>query len=261
MRELHNESDQPQDINALHEWSSREAGVREFIDRLGKHPKDATAAEIAAVRPLAQEDLIRGSKGPVFVKTHNAVANVEGYSTINFDITRAAIYILRNPLDVVISYANHTGSTIDRMIEYMADDETCTQLTDQWRVYEFMSSWSFHVASWISVPHRPVLILRYEDMLRTPERSFGRVAAFLRFEPDAQQLQRAITNSSFDRLVEQEEEHGFREKPPKAEVFFRSGKSGQWKDILSAQQIQRIIRAHAPLMMRFGYLEERYNLV
>ena len=85
---------------------------------------------------------MRDCEQPVFIKTHSAVANVEGFLSINFDITRAAIYVLRNPLDVAISYAHHMGMSglADDMIDYMADDEMCTRLTDQKRVYEFMSS-------------------------------------------------------------------------------------------------------------------------
>jgi hypothetical protein len=92
-----------------------------------------------------------------------------------------------------------------------------------------MGSWSFHVASSMSVPHRPVLTLRYEDMLAAPERSFARLASFLRKKPTLAQLQRSIEKSSFAELASQEAAHGFIERPKTAERFFRAGKSGQWK--------------------------------
>jgi hypothetical protein len=41
-----------------------------------------------------------------------------------------------------------------------------------------------------------------------------------------------------------------------ATKFFRSGKADQWKDVLSPRQVQAITRAHAPMMMRCGYLVE-----
>jgi hypothetical protein len=46
-------------------------------------------------------------------------------------------------------------------------------------------------------------------MLAAPERSFGRLAAFLRLEPDTVQLHRAIEKSSFADLARQEEERDF----------------------------------------------------
>jgi Sulfotransferase domain len=256
MRELSGEVDGIQSINRLSKWSISEVGKGDFAAQLGKPAKDASDAEIAAARRAVQAKLVEGRERPVFIKTHNAVANVEGYPTINFDVTWAAIYVVRNPLDVAISYAHHSAVSVDAIITAMADAATINSGTDNRRAYEFMSSWSFHVASWISVPHRPVLIVRYEDMLAAPERSFGRLATFLGLKLGAGQLQRAIRNSSFDELRQQEAEHGFLERPKQSEKFFRSGKAGQWKEILTPIQAEAIITAHAPMMMRCGYLTE-----
>jgi hypothetical protein len=44
------------------------------------------------------------------------------------------------------------------------------------------------------------------------------------------------------------------EKPEHAQRFFREGRAGQWKDILSAEQIDRIVSDHREQMARFGYL-------
>jgi Sulfotransferase domain len=256
MRELAGETDGRQDINRLSKWSTIEARKNDFTRRLGKPAEDASVAEIAATRRLVQADLVHDRKRPVFIKTHNAVASVEGFPTINFDVTWAAIYAVRNPLDVTISYAHHTAMSIDAIIEGMADSKAMSEVTKDRRVYDFMSSWSFHVASWISVPHRPVLIIRYEDMLAAPERSFGRLARFLRLQPSTEQLRRAIEKSSFDELARQEGKNGFVERPKTAEKFFRSGKADQWKEVLSPQQVHAITRVHAPMMMRCGYLVE-----
>ena len=199
--------------------------------------------------------MVAAAKGACFIKTHNAVANVDGYPTINFDVTRAAIYVVRNPLDVAVSYANYSGLGVDAIIAYMAEPTGNIHPGDR-RVYEFLGSWSFHTASWMSIPHRPVLLLRYEDMLSAPERAFSRLASFLRVKPSATQLKGAIEKSSFAEMVRQEEQKGFNERPPTAEKFFREGKAGQWRDVLSQNQINAIVSAHAPMMMRFGYLAE-----
>jgi hypothetical protein len=106
----------------------------------------------------------------------------------------------------------------------------------------------------MSVPHQPVLTLRYEDMLASPERTFGRLASFLRMKPTAMQLWSAIERSTFFELSRQEKAHGFIEKPKIAEKFFRSGEAGQWEQAMSREQVKAIIHAHAPMMMRFGYL-------
>jgi hypothetical protein len=66
---------------------------------------------------------------------------------------------------------------------------------------------------------------------------------------------RAIEMSSFEELAGQEQRAGFVERPETAERFFRAGRAGQWHEELSADQVKSIIAAHAPMMMRFGYLE------
>ena len=255
LRELRGDSDGAQSINALHEMTGREALKPYFDRRLGKPAEQATAQEIAEARFAVQADMTAGAGGPLFIKTHNAVANVEGFPTINFDVTLAAVYLVRNPLDVAVSYSQFAGIPIDAIIALMAE-ASGVGAGNAHRVYEFMGSWSFNVASWLSVPHRPVLILRYEDMLQNPIRCFGRLASFLRLKPSEEQLLRAIEKSSFDALARQEEQNGFIEKPPEAKKFFRAGRAGQWKDVLSQRQVDAIVAAHAPMMMRFGYVEE-----
>jgi hypothetical protein len=255
MRELRGLNEKPQNINALHEITARESLNGWFGRRLGKPAHEATPAEIAEARIGVQADMVARARGPVFIKTHNAVANVEGFPTINFDVTLAAVCIVRNPLDVAVSYARYSGLSADPVIAYMSDPAG-NILPSERHVYEFMGSWSFHTASWMSVPHRPILLLRYEDMLAAPERSFGRLASFLRLKPSAEQMRRAVKNSSFEEVASQEALHGFNERPETAEKFFRAGTAGQWQKALTQRQIKAIVEAHAPMMMRFGYLAE-----
>ncbi len=255
IRELRGQSESTQDINALHEMGGREPLSPWFSRRLGKPAREATRQEIAKARFEVQADMLRQLTGPLCVKTHNAVAHVEGYPTVNFDVSLAAVYIVRNPLDVAVSYAAFTGLPVDAVIANMAEPAAMTT-QDNRQVYEFLGSWSFHAASWMSIPNRPILLLRYEDMLAAPERSFARLAAFLRLNASAEQLKRAIEKSSFAESARQEEEHGFIERPRTAPRFFRAGKAGQWREALTQSQISAVIGAHAPMMMRFGYLAE-----
>ena len=86
-------------------------------------------------------------------------------------------------------------------------------------------------------------------------RSVGRLAAFLRQCPNPKQLRRAVEMSAFEELAGQERRARFVERPETAERFFRAGRAGQWREALSADQVKAVVAAHAPMMMRFGYLE------
>jgi Sulfotransferase domain len=96
--------------------------------------------------------------------------------------------------------------------------------------------------------------MRYEDMLNAARKTFGGLARHLLLEPTPAQLALAIERSSFAKLKGDEEKMGFVEKPEKAERFFREGRAGQWKEILTAQQIDRIVKDHGEQMKRFDYL-------
>jgi hypothetical protein len=70
------------------------------------------------------------------------------------------------------------------------------------------------------------------------------------------QLERAIELSSFEQAKAQETEKGYRERPNQSKAFFRAGRSGQWRQHLSHEQICRIITEHREQMARFGYVPD-----
>jgi len=90
-------------------------------------------------------------------------------------------------------------------------------------------------------------------MLASPHKAFGAVLGFLGIRVARDRLDKAIELSSFRVLQEQEKRQGFKEKTAVAEKFFREGKAGQWKSLLSQKQIDTVVAAHQEQMARFGY--------
>jgi Sulfotransferase domain len=242
-----------QKINELHQFSVGSAGKSLFEEVIGFVLTDEHRAEVAAARAKVQQRLVDAVEGLAFVKTHQAIVIDREHPTINFAVTAGAIYIVRNPLDVAISYAHHLSKGIDFAIDFMNMKNAETSVTEK-QVYEVYGSWSQHVLSWTRKPHPAIYVMRYEDMLAEPQKTFGALARHLLFKPSESELADAIDRSSFERLREQEEKAGFRERPEKAERFFRDGRAGQWKDVLTPRQVQRIVDAHGEQMQRFGYL-------
>lgn len=244
-----------QDINAINEFTAWDLAAKRYEPHLGKPVLEATREEIAATRPLIQAELAAETRGLALVKTHHALVMDRGHPTLNFAVTSGAVYLVRNPLDVAVSFAHHMGASIDEAIAQMAAEGLETEITDK-TVYEVYGSWSEHVASWTERPHRAVCVLRYEDLLDEPFGTFARLSRHLLLTPTPEQMDEAIARSSFERLRAQEDANGFREKPQSAERFFREGKSGQWRTALSRRQVRRIVEAHGQQMRRFGYLSD-----
>lgn len=247
--------DAEHDINEINEFTTWDLAAKRYEPHLGKPVQEADRAEIAAIRPTIQAEIAAQTDGLALVKTHHALMMDRGHPTLNFAVTSGAVYLVRNPLDVAVSYAHHMDAGIDDAIDQMAVSGLETNVTEH-SVYEVYGSWSEHVASWTAKPHRAVCVLRYEDMLEQPRVAFGHLARHLLLRPTAAQLDEAIARSSFDRLRAQEAAHGFREKPKQAERFFREGRAGQWRERLTRRQVRRIVRSHAEQMARFGYLTD-----
>jgi hypothetical protein len=242
-----------QQINELNRFSIGLVGKFLYKDVLGFAPTDKDRDAIAAARARVQQNIADAIEGLAFIKTHQALVIDRGHLTINFAVTAGAIYIVRNPLDVAISYAHHLAKPIDYAIDFMNLKNAEIGVTDK-QVYETYGSWSQHVLSWTRKPHPAIYVMRYEDMLAGPQKTFGALARHLLFKPTEDQLADAIDRSSFERLREQEENEGFRERPEQAKRFFREGRAGQWKEVLTPKQIDRIVDAHHEQMQRFGYL-------
>lgn len=246
------------DINRIEEGSLVENAAALYPRFLGKPVSAATPAEIAAARPRVQAALVESAGRPIYLKTHNANALDHGSPLINMGVSLGAIYIVRNPLDVAISYAHLSNAPVDQVIDRMATSGWGVESSREKgleKVRVVMGSWSENVASWTGRPHPAVLVVRYEDMVEKPRATFARIAHHLGATPSVEQLRRALAMTDFNRLRAQEAASGFNEKPDKSVApFFREGRAGQWREVLSADQVSRIVSAHRPLMKRFDYL-------
>src|ERR1043165_1277997 len=98
---------QVQQINDLTQHSMGSAARPLFKEILGFAPTKEHQDQVAAARARVQQYIADSVEGLIFVKTHQALVVDRGHITINFAVTSGAIYIVRNPLDVAISYAHH----------------------------------------------------------------------------------------------------------------------------------------------------------
>jgi len=258
---LHNllrNPEQPADINQLDRFCYGDS-LAPFYERVaGRRVGDLSRAEIQALRPKVHEGFARSFPDTVFAKTHNMMAEIEGVPLITMEHTAGAIYVLRNPLDVSLSLADHFGLGPAQAVN-MLNNPDAGSLTDDRTVFEVYGAWSQHVWSWTQTERPNLIWVRYEDMLEKPLQTFGRIAGFLGFQPPRARLEKAIRFSSFKVLASQEASRGFREKSLHSQRFFRVGKAGQWRKALSVEQIRALVEGNREQMARFGYLPEEYR--
>jgi hypothetical protein len=253
---LHNflrDPDRPYDINKLTDVTAGESQASWYRSVAPDFDLDPSDERVRELRPLVHRAISQRSPDTVLVKTHNALVEEDGHPLVNFEVTAGAIYIVRNPLDVAISFSHHNGRSIDEIIDFMSAKSAQT-VANEVNVYERYGPWSEHVASWTSTPSATLHVMRYEDMLANPWKSFSGLVKFLGLNAPRPRIEKAIRLSSFRVLKEQEQRGGFRERPARMEAFFREGKAGQWRKILTPEQVSAIVTAHREQMARFGYV-------
>lgn len=243
----------PYDINRLTDLSASDVNAERYQRHDPRPASQYTIADVQRVRPLVHCDLTALDSTLVFVKTHNAMLTVAGAPLITPEVTAGAIYVVRDPRDVAVSYSRHRGRSIDDTIDFMAALEAATGGTDA-KIFEWLGSWSAHVLSWTRRADPRVHVVHYEAMVATPHATFGALIRWLGQDPPPERLERAIRFSAFDELQAQEQARGFNERVAEATgPFFAAGRPGGWRDVLTPAQQARIERDHAAMMRRFGY--------
>ncbi len=248
---------EPADINELDGRLIASSRIA-FDEAVGVEASDLTPEEIDRYRPGVYAQLARQNDRPIFLKVHDAYThNASNKPLFPKSVTDGVIYLIRNPLDVAVSFADHSGITMDEIVLRLCRGDFCLdgrldRLHSQLR--QKLLSWSGHVRSWVDEPGLRIQVIRYEDMVRDPTSAFSSIVRFagLIFDPD--RLAKALDFSSFDRLQAKERETSFRERSPRAKAFFRKGKAGDWRDALTDEQASVLIDAHREVMLRFGYL-------
>ena len=204
---------------------------------------------------MAQKRINEAGESFIF-KTHAANLMWKNYKYTDELRTLGVIYLIRDPRDVVVSYAHHFDKDIDTVINKMIRVDAIT--TNPRKTIGIpLSSWNFHIQSWEKL-NVPKLFIRYEDLIREPNKVFSKVIEFLKnnlkinFAINKQKFNSIIKNTNFKSLKKMEMEGGFPEQIS-TRVFFRKGIYEAGKELNDARSY-KIISNFNNLMKRFNYI-------
>lgn len=233
---------------------------RSIMDNyLGIHSSELTTNEIDRLRPEVFRSYSKEKEGLAYIKTHEAwTVNSRDEPIFPEEVTKGVIYMIRNPLDIVISYSHHNNESIDLTISRInnADSKLCAAKDVLYmQTEQRIKSWSDHVSSWTKGSGLPLCLIRYEDMLQDPLNTFKSAVDFLNLSYGEAEISDAINYSSFQSLKAMEARDGFKEKGINTKVFFRKGQSNEWKTGLSKAQMREIVSNHEVIMKQYGYLK------
>ncbi|MEP6483909.1 MAG: sulfotransferase domain-containing protein [Rudaea sp.] len=243
----------PVPLSELPNFAKLEADPELFSQIAGQPSRQLNFDQLTALRPQVHAALAASSPRTLLVKTHTMWGVHNGVPLLTPQVGAGAVYVVRNPLDVVISMSHHFGIDLDKAIELLGDERAITENSDLF-VSEFLGSWSTHVKSWADVEAPNIVVARYEDLIEKPSKTFGKIGKLIGTGDDRERVERAIKHASFSSLSAMERRDGFVEVPIKGKQFFRSGRSNQWRDVLSREQVKRVVDRHREQMQRFHYV-------
>ena len=237
------------DINNLRRFTTADVRQDFFDKAAGKPFVAADFEDWLQMRQKALRLIALSKPGHHFVKTHCRIDRVGSVALIPPEVTAAAVYIIRNPFDLALSYGRHLGLSVEEVTANMAFEGAMNVTPSQ--IFEVIGRWDGHVESWTGAPGLPLHVMRYEDMAADPERAFRGLLGFLRAPVKDGKLRRAIRATSFEALRRQEEAKGFVERPPGMARFFAKGRAGAWREDMTPAQVAAIRAAFLPAIERW----------
>jgi len=184
-----------------------------------------------------------------FFKTHNSFGALNNNHFTDSKNSIGAIYIIRDPRNVITSLKNHYELSDDQALKWMINKENYIYEVDNFEKYgygnfQFISSWSMNYKSWKVQNKIPIKIVRYEDLLSETYVIFKDIIKFINKttfnneKVNIDKLKNSVSSTFFDKLKDDEDKNGFLEavvsKKNKTKIpFFYLGPKNDWKKILT----------------------------
>ena len=221
---------------------------------------------------ITSQNKINSNKNLRFFKTHNMLGKFKGNLFTNSENTLGSIYIVRDPRNVVTSVKNHYSlSNYEEATKFIFNENQVLSLSDRQKdlylkskkfpLTQFVGSWKTHYLSWKNMK-KNYLLVRYEDLVESPKNEFTKIADFvgnllkLKFTED--QIDNAISLSSFDKLEKMEKDNGFTEstidKDGNRNKFFFLGPKNDWRKILDKSISSEIEKKFEKEMKELKYI-------
>lgn len=247
------------DINALYDFIPPDTSASLWEDFAGQEAGN----DFARIWPLRKQFIQhyrRRQKPSGFagLKTHNANLTVDEVSGFDFRNSDRALYIVRHPLDVLLSYSDYNGRDLNAAAQILCLSGACVTHGTAGGI-ELRGSWAEHVSSWIETPPCPVLLVRYEELVQATAETLTAILTFLGAPVVEEKVSRAVEASRFEKLREQEVTRDFQERPPttRSGKFFREGRSLQWLREVPFALAAPLADQCEAVMDRVGYTHPR----
>ena len=241
----------------------------ELFERLNIDPDDN---EKIIKNYVNVQAAINDKKSIQFFKTHSYLFNFYNkFPFTNLNISLGAIYIVRDPRNVVSSLAKFESKTIEETANQLVQKNSILggNLKSNFkynRIITHVGSWGGNYQSWKSFEKiNKYLLIKYEDLISDREKIFLKILEFIyqlnksKFEINLKKFENVIKTTEFKYLQNLEKKEGFKEarnlKTNKKNIpFFNLGPKRDWRKSLDLETKKKIEKVFQKEMNELGYL-------
>ena len=204
---------------------------------------------------IKAQEIINKEKKIKFFKTHNIYGSLNNTDFSNKYNSIGAVYIIRDPRNVLTSMMNHFEMNKDEALTFMLNEKKFTYdyfKKNDYSDFQFIGSWEKNYRSWVNNNDFPVKLIKYEDLMNE---TFYIVKDLINFinktckidvNFDKLKAQNAIETTSFEKLKKIEKNDGFSEsirsknQVNKKVPFFHLGPSNNWQKFFDTNFIDKL---------------------
>jgi hypothetical protein len=229
--------------------------------------KDFLSFNDAAQNWVSNQNFFFDKGKIIFLKTHNSLNKFNNIEFTTNNETAGAIYVVRDPRNVITSMCHHYSFSLDYALEKMLNEEAslsekasngdCSNFT-------YLGSWSDHYKSWKNNKQFKVLFVKYEDLKDHKEESFKKIINFIEElkgnkneKLNEIKFQNSISSTKFINLKNKETNEGFNEsyisKNGKKINFFNLGFKNKWQNLLPQNMLDKINKQLDEEIRELGY--------
>ena len=220
--------------------------------------------------PIQRE--INKDKKIRFFKTHSFLGNYQNNEFTSPETTLGAVYIVRDPRNVLTSLKNHYSFDDDKALKMITDKSRSLMSNNGSHAsLNFISSWAENYLSWFKDNRFRRLFIKYEDLVTNKYETFRDIIIFTNTLMNKVEgvnklkLQKAIETTNFNILKKKEISETFDGSKSSFKVwrnfhsenknlFFNLGPENDWEKILKSKISKEIQISFEKEMKGLGYL-------
>ena len=207
----------------------------------------------------------RSGRSINFIKTHSSLNDINGHRFTNLKNTLGVIYIIRDPRDIIRSYANHSSISKEEAKNRILENRTLGGKKDtKNKTVIHTGSWSTNFKSWREFKKiNKYLLIKFEDLISEPEKTFITILKFvhklanLELIIDENKIKNILQTTSFQYLQNLEKKYTFQESSSTTEEsYVQFFKYGNKKDSVGIpdELNKALVNKLSKEMTELGYL-------